>query len=258
MMGRTHATSGAVAYLALVPLLERYGVDVDSLAVVVGTVAAAGAAMLPDFDHVHATIAQALGPLTEGLARVVGWVSGGHRNGTHSLLGLCAFVYASVWLARVGGVPLGLWLAFLFAVATAALRLEMSRATALHYVLCGLGGVALVSSSAFASFPTDVVPWAVGIGVAAHIAGDMLTKEGCPLFWPVWRHRFNVLRLTTEGFTERVVVGPALGLVALILALYQTGLLHHLVQPHPDHEGASASLVRGPVIPRPPASIPPL
>jgi membrane-bound metal-dependent hydrolase YbcI (DUF457 family) len=231
MMGRTHATSGAVAYLTVLPVLTQAGVDVDPIAVIVGTVAAAGAAMLPDFDHQHATIAQALGPLSKALARIIGVVSGGHRTGTHSLLGLSAFVWVSLWLGRLGGIALGLWLAFLFAVATAALRLQMTRATSLHYVISALGGVALVSTSAIARFPTDVIPWAVGIGVAAHITGDMLTKGGCPLFWPFWRHRFNVLRLTTEGFTERAIVGPVLGLVAIVLALYEAGLIDHLGPP---------------------------
>lgn len=230
-MGRTHATSGAVAYLAALPVLHAYGVDVAPLSVIVGTVAAAGAAMLPDFDHEHATIAQALGPFSKAIAQVVGAISGGHRNGTHSLLGLATFVYASVWINRAGGVWLGIWLAFLFAVATAAVRLKMTKATAAHYIICGVGGVLLVSTSAFASFPTDVVPWAVGIGVAAHIAGDMLTKQGCPLLWPIGRHRFNVLRLTTEGFTERTIVGPGLGLFAVVLALYQAGIVEHLRLP---------------------------
>ncbi|GAB2733115.1 metal-dependent hydrolase [Nocardioides pakistanensis] len=231
MMGRTHATSGAVAYLAALPVLTHYGVDVDPIAVVAGTVAAAGAAMLPDFDHQHATIAQALGPFTKALAQIIGAVSGGHRNGTHSLLGLGAFVYLSYWIGEAGGIALGLWLAFLFAVATAALRLEMTRATSLHYLISGVGGVALVSTSAFAHFPVDVIPWAVGIGVAAHIAGDMLTKEGCPLLWPISRQRFKVLMLTTEGFTERTIIGPGLGLLAVVLTLYQAGLVDTLRPP---------------------------
>ena len=88
MLGRTHALSGADAVLALTPLLRDHGVTVDAWAVPVAAVTAAGAAVLPDFDHADATPARSLGPLTAGLAWCVGLVSGGHRNGTHSFLGL--------------------------------------------------------------------------------------------------------------------------------------------------------------------------
>lgn len=225
MMGRTHATSGAVAYLAALPVLDACGVDVEPLSVVVGTVAATGAAMLPDFDHEHATIAQALGPFTKALAMAVAVVSGGHRNGTHSVLGLGVFVALAVWMNHLGGIALGLWLAFLFAVATAALRVKLSRATSLHYLICGAGGVALVSSTVFVAFPTTVVPWAVGIGVAAHIAGDMLTKQGCPLAWPVSKKRQRLATIQTGGTLESHLIGPVLGLVAIGLALTQVGFL---------------------------------
>ena len=79
----------------------------------------------------------------------------------------------------------------------------------------GVGGLAL--SRTF-------LPAAVAVGVLAHIAGDMLTKEGCPLLYPFWKKRFHVLSLTTEGPVERLFVGPALGAAAIGLAAWQAGL----------------------------------
>ena len=64
-------------------------------------VAACGAAMLSDFDHYHATIAQSLGPVTKLLARVVGWCFGGHRNGTHSFFGILFFTVLTAVLATL-------------------------------------------------------------------------------------------------------------------------------------------------------------
>jgi hypothetical protein len=49
-----------------------------------------------------------------------------------------------------------------------------------------------------------------------HCLGDMLTKEGCPLLWPVIPTRFKVANLTTDRFTERVIIGPALTVVAFV------------------------------------------
>ena len=52
---------------------------------VAGAIICAGAAMLPDLDHPSATIAQTFGPVTWGLSKAVAWLSGGHRDATHSL-----------------------------------------------------------------------------------------------------------------------------------------------------------------------------
>ena len=104
MMGRTHATSGAVAFLALAPALDTYGiVPATPVTIVAGTLAAAGAALLPDLDHEHATVAQSLGFVTRSLTKIVSKISGGHRNGTHSLLGAVLFTALS-WQASVSPV----------------------------------------------------------------------------------------------------------------------------------------------------------
>lgn len=227
MMGRTHATSGAVAYLALQPLLSQTGVLSPTPAtVVIGTVAAAGAALLPDLDHKHATVTQSLGFVTRGMTTLVSAVSGGHRNGTHSILGLVAFTLVA-WAATFSPLAFALVLGFLFSIALSALRLEVSRCTVVHTLFVIVFSVAALWVLGFTSIPIHVMvlPVATGIGVAAHIAGDMLTKEGCPLFYPFITFRFHVLALTTGGFTERVIVGPVLGLVAIALCLWQTGIM---------------------------------
>ena len=61
----------------------------------------AGAALLPDADHRRATIAHSLPPVSNAICAGIGEVSGGHRNGTHSLLGIAAFTLLA-WV-------LGLW-----------------------------------------------------------------------------------------------------------------------------------------------------
>ncbi len=86
MLGRDHALSGAVAFAALAPPLH---VTVAHLAA--GVVLTAGAGVLPDIDHPDSTISRSFGFLTEWFAWVVDRISGGHRHGTHSLLGIAVF-----------------------------------------------------------------------------------------------------------------------------------------------------------------------
>ncbi|MDX6739172.1 metal-dependent hydrolase [Actinocorallia sp. A-T 12471] len=83
MMGRTHALSGAALFTAgAIPL------DLPPDQILVGAVACAGAAVLPDIDHHGSHIARCFGPITRAFAWFVGKVAGGHRNGTHSALGV--------------------------------------------------------------------------------------------------------------------------------------------------------------------------
>ena len=62
-----------------------------------------------------------------------------------------------------------------------------------------------------------MLPWAVAVGVAAHLLGDILTREGVPLLWPVSTRRFRLASLSTGGGAERLLVGPGLALCALVL-----------------------------------------
>lgn len=241
MMGRTHATSGVVLALASVPLLNSTIIPfvaahtplaiqpVTGWGVPVMAVAAAGGAMLPDFDHRHATIAQSLGPATKLVAVGIETVSGGHRNGTHSLLGVAAFTTAAWALAHLGGWPLGIWLGFLFAVALKAVDIPVARSTWVHTLTCLAGGVGLVWLSGYVTLPLLATVVGVAVGSVAHLLGDMLTKEGCPLLWPVNKTRFHVLSLTTDHFGERVIIGPLLGVVAVAQVAYLSGMWPWLV-----------------------------
>lgn len=148
--------------------------------------------MLPDLDHPQATISRSLGPLTRILSAATEAVSGGHRQATHSLLGVLVFT-AFTWVltlaqdAELGRAMLGVWLSLLFVSAATALQLPCPR---ILRIAVGIGGaVLLVVASTQQAFTLDVVIWAVGVGAAAHVIGDLLTREGCPLLWPLSRRR---------------------------------------------------------------------
>ena len=216
-LGHTHALSGAVTgsaasiYVLHLPLPQA--------ALMAGLTA--GAAVLPDIDHPSSTLARSFGFLTRAFAWSVGRISGGHRHGTHSLIGVAVFT-ALAWLAvacrhdTAGRVALGAFLTLILAAALIALRLGGHWSDAL-----AIGGaVAMVSAGTGLS----LVALATGLGCATHIAGDMLTDSGCPLALPFSRRRLKLLpepfAFTTATRPELLIVTPAL-VMALAFLGYQ-------------------------------------
>jgi len=53
-------------------------------------------------------------------------------------------------------------------------------------------------------YPLASLPWAVPIGSAAHLAGDLVTKQGVPLLWPI-RHQFKLGHVTTGGDIDTIL-----------------------------------------------------
>lgn len=234
-LGRTHALSGAAAGVAAGGwvLPERPA----PLALFAATTA--GYALVNDIDHCDATIARSMGFLTEAFAHVVRALSGGHRHGTHSLAGVAVFSGAA-FAARAfdgtwpGRVVLGLFLAIAFAGALRALRLGGHFAD----LLAVAGAAAMV----WTGYGLGMVAAAAALGTAVHIIGDMLTIEGCPLWWPFTPVHWFLLppgmRFTTGHAAERWLVAPALLAALGALAAWDAGLAslamsayHHAVAP---------------------------
>ncbi|HEX7461774.1 MAG TPA: metal-dependent hydrolase, partial [Dermatophilaceae bacterium] len=78
MQGHSHAATGAAAVLLVEP-------HQPWLMLVATAALGAAAALLPDLDIESSTVSNSLGPVTRLISRVVALVSGGHREGTHSL-----------------------------------------------------------------------------------------------------------------------------------------------------------------------------
>jgi membrane-bound metal-dependent hydrolase YbcI (DUF457 family) len=231
MLGRDHALSGAVVFAAVGPLLHVTGAHLA-----VGIALTAGAGVLPDIDEPGSTIARTFGFLTGAFAWIVHKLSGGHRKGTHSLLGIAVLTAGSFaagwWQAGVPHdigfwhtaswhlVPAGLVLALLFSAGFRALRIGGHFGDA--------AGMALAAFVLWKSWDLDLVTLdghhvavlgvCTALGMLAHVAGDMCTHDGCPLLYPLSRHEFGLLpesiRITTNKLCEHWVVTPLL-LVAL-------------------------------------------
>lgn len=207
MMGHSHALSGAVTGTAA----SLYVLHLPLPGTLLLAGLTAGAAVLPDIDHPSSTLARSFGFLTRAFAWLAGKISGGHRHGTHSILGV-AVLAGLAWLAvayrhdTAGRIALGAFLAPLFASALIALRLGGHFADA----LATGGAVAMVVTGT----GLPLVALAVGLGCATHLAGDMLTDSGCPLALPFSRYRVKLLpeplAFTTGTAPELLVVTPAL------------------------------------------------
>ncbi|GAA1495909.1 metal-dependent hydrolase [Paeniglutamicibacter kerguelensis] len=211
MMGGHHAATGAAAWIALttsfklptgnLPEMISWMPDAIPLgfglleqtpiAGVAGAMVCAGAALLPDADHRRATIAHSLPPVSNAICAGIGEVSGGHRNGTHSLLGIGVFT-ALAWVLglwtmdteRFGIIypGAGLLAVLLVSFALKALKFIPDTMARLPWLLSIPAGIFV------AVFSPDEQNWlviAVAVGCAVHILGDMLTVGGCNLIWPI-------------------------------------------------------------------------
>jgi membrane-bound metal-dependent hydrolase YbcI (DUF457 family) len=204
MLGRDHALSGALAFAALGPSLHVTGSHLAA-----GVLLTAGAGTLPDIDHPDSTISREFGFLTQAFAWLVDRLSGGHRHGTHSLVGIAVFSAGALaagsyqLTAHLSGhtvfswhlVPAALYLALLYSAALRALHIGGH-----HGDLLGISGAVITCYTRWDLMLIPLWHWhvpllalAVALGCAAHIAGDELTHGGCPIFWPVSGHEFHLV-----------------------------------------------------------------
>ena len=206
MLARDHALSGALVFTAVAPVLH-----VSGPALLAGAVFTAGAATVPDIDEHGSTISRTLGFFTETVSWIVHKVSGGHRKGTHSILGVAVFTLAA-WVAvndarsLTGKIILGVILSLILAAGVRALRIGGH-----HGDVIGVAGAA---AAIYWHAGLSLVPLCIALGVASHIAGDELTHDGCPLAWPFSRREYHLLphrlQITTGRFAEHWIVSTLL------------------------------------------------
>lgn len=286
MMGPAHALSGACAFsLAALPA----NLPADQYAI--GVVVCAGAAVLPDIDHPGSGVSRTFWHLTRGFAWAVSKVSGGHRNGTHSFLGVAVFT-ALVFIAtglhtgqpntiRTGALIAGGLLAAglvtgltepkgrgrgkraykkkwhgpvattLFVAAAAGLATAtvqygrlvgtvvlgallilvlaaVVRLFKIPGILDDLAPIPAVAAALYYDLDLTVVPYAVVLGIVVHIAGDMITRGGCPLGWPWSQTMRGPQWILTGGSVENRAIVPAcvvLGVGAIATQLGLVGLI---------------------------------
>jgi len=264
MMGSSHALSGAAVWLAGSLALEHFaGYHQGPLQIAVGTAICAGGALLPDMDlsgrvttnRGGATVARTFGivslfaaevveKVSLGVYRMTRWRadpkrSYGHRTLTHTLI----FNVGIGWLTTMLCAAYGRWavLGVLFVCFGMALRglFDDWAQRAGWVVITGTSAIAAIE--AYRYLPADrgypMLGLAVGVGGLVHVLGDMITKHGCPVLWPIPIGRrlwYCVglppgLSIKAGGTVERVFLRSVFTLVALGAALALVGgdLIRH-------------------------------
>jgi membrane-bound metal-dependent hydrolase YbcI (DUF457 family) len=263
MMGPSHALSGAAVWLAGSWALDHYVQYGQSpLAVAVGTAVCAGGALLPDLDlsgkvtrnQGGATVARTFGVFSLFAAEVIEKVSlavytltrtsrdphrqNGHRTLTHTL----PFAGLVGWGTTALATHFGKWAVVVTVFLMAGLALRglfdewAERAGWLIVTLCA----AAVAVFTAVRLPGDrgypMLGLAVGVGCVVHLLGDMITKAGVPIMWPVpvgrrmWRMVGvpNGIAVRVGGPGEVFVLRTLFAIIALVAigALFAPNLLH--------------------------------
>jgi len=253
MMGPSHALSGAAVWLAGTTALEFLtDVHQSPLEIAVGTAVCAGGALLPDIDlsgrvrtgEGGATVAHTFGRVSLAVAEVAEKFSlvvynltrlrddperaNGHRTLTHTLPFAAGMGALTTWACNAGGT----WavLGVLFLMLGLALR------GLFHTFAEKLGWLLITALSAGAAYGTYVLlpadrgypllGFAVGVGCLVHMLGDIITRAGVPIPWPIptgrrlWRMVGvpNVVALEVGGKGEAFLRG-ALTVVSVAAAV---------------------------------------
>jgi membrane-bound metal-dependent hydrolase YbcI (DUF457 family) len=251
VMGPTHAISGAAAWLVSSAVAAQLGGYMQSpIELTTYTVACAGAALLPDLDtsgrvtknRGGATVARTFGVASLFLAECVekaslgiyqvtkskrdGRRTNGHRTFTHTWLFAAALGAGVGFLAeRYGRTAVVIALFFLFGLGIRGLMAEAARSSG-WLMITALSGLA--AYVAIDTLPADrgypLLGLSVGIGCLVHTFGDMITKAGCPVLWPLpirGERWFEVgmpdkIAVRAGGTVEKTILVPAFTALAIL------------------------------------------
>lgn len=248
MMGPAHALSGMAAWGVGAPAVAAFVNNIPSLPLVgqppafnltfgtwlLGMVVCAGAALAPDLDHPERSSASnSLGVVTNTLSRFLELISGGHRKGTHSFVGI-AFFTALVVLSMQFLAPWGpLLVVFLLSAFTAnALDLDkvLPQLPGLPARIV-LAGLCTVAAHTLSGGDYGWLMYAMMFGTFLHIVGDFITIGGVPWLWPIMQRTWHILPLRAGGTVENWVITPLL-ILTLGYALWN-GVANREVLDHP-------------------------
>lgn len=244
VMGPTHAMSGAAAGLAFGAFLPASLGGASSAAeVFVFAGVTAGAALLPDLDTPQGTLARSFGLVSKAAAHAVenaslaiynatktrkdDPINNGHRTATHTLW--FALLAGAAVAAIVGAFGKPGAIGVLFFMLGLAIRGLAPTWTKKQDWLYVTGLSLLLAIAVWVMLPASAGSVALGaavtVGVLTHIAGDMITKRGVPLFGGVvsinGKRWWDVappgpMRIRANGLSDRVLLTACTGAVALL------------------------------------------
>jgi membrane-bound metal-dependent hydrolase YbcI (DUF457 family) len=253
MMGSSHALSGAAIWLTGSLALDQLAhYHQTPLQLAVGTAICAGGALVPDLDlsgrvttrQGGATVAHTFGVFSLFLAECIEKFSlgvykltrtkydpprrNGHRTLTHTIVFNVGVGYGTLALCTEYGKWAVMGVLFVaFALALRGLFEKWAeRAGWVIVTLAAAGAALLVYERLPGGRGYPLLGVAVGVGGLIHLLGDMITRHGSPIFWPVptgrrmWRniglpHR---IALIAGAKTETVFLRTVFATVAIFAA----------------------------------------
>ncbi|WP_026922489.1 metal-dependent hydrolase [Glycomyces arizonensis] len=255
VMGPTHAMSGAALWLAGSAIASlAFDIDQSSAELIVGTIAVSGASLYPDIDCAGkvtenkggSTVARSFGVVSlffaECVERLCYWFylltkskkdkkrKNGHRTFTHTAVHAALVGTGVGYLGAYFGKPAVI--AVLFVLTGLAVRgLLPSAVNKKGWIVTT--AVALAGAyGMYRLLPPDRSYWivglAMGIGCFIHILGDMITKMGSPLLFPIpiKKRRWadlglpNNIALRAGGKAENRILLPVLTFIVVLGMFY--------------------------------------
>ncbi|MFV2194610.1 metal-dependent hydrolase [Nocardiopsis sp. LOL_012] len=226
MMGHSHALSGVVGWMAVVPLIQGkefywLSFDLGPGEIVAGALVCAGAALLPDLDHKSATVTKTYGKVTETLSGMLGFLFGGHRNGTHSFLFALIMGVIVQLLALWSELAVQVFVFLLIGVALQGLGFGLEKNRAASGIINALATAAITLALFTIGTNYTWLGLAVAFGCILHFIGDMITKMGVPLFWPFWKKKIGQnMGFVTDGPVEKKFITPLLTTGVIVYSIY--------------------------------------
>ncbi|MFI9507163.1 metal-dependent hydrolase [Nocardia sp. NPDC052566] len=247
VMGPTHAMSGAAAGMIVAELLpQRWGGPSSIAETFVWGGVCAGAALLPDLDLPHSTVARAFGTASQGAAKALNTASAlfyratrtptdnhrdpGHRTLTHTLLfAVTVGAGVSALIAGIGKPIIGLTLFLMLGLALRGLASDWTKQVGPPSVMAA---TAALTAAAWISMPAATGSTSLGlmitIGCITHCLGDGITKEGIPFLAPFvvingkrwWEFALpSILRIRANGTFEKLALLPGLTATTAVVAV---------------------------------------
>lgn len=220
MMAKNHAASGLLVGLVGADLSPHFVAPI-----IIGT---AVGSLFPDLDEPGSRIAHVLSPISTVFAWIMAKASGGHRHGTHSLIGvggLALLLYAVCQLPAlsitIGTRAISMTSTGLVVSVFALILWKAVIPKFLRWMMVG-GWLSIVAISVLIGFVGQhmnalVLVLAFTLGNLVHIAGDALTPSGVPLAWPISGKTVTADLFTTNSALEHFV-GLGLWVSVIILA----------------------------------------
>ncbi|WP_408612189.1 metal-dependent hydrolase [Glycomyces terrestris] len=274
VMGPTHAMSGAALWLAGSAVASAaFGIDQTASELAVGTIAAAGAALYPDIDCAGrvtenkggSTVARSFGVVSllfaEIVERLCYWFylitkskkdkkrNNGHRLFTHTIVHAAIVGTGTGFLAAWGGKFAVI--AILFLLTGLAVRGLMNSIAEKYGWIVTTGISLAVAYGMYHLLDENRSYWilglAMGIGCFIHILGDVITKMGCPMFFPLpiqkkrWREIGlpDSIALRAGGKAENKILLPALTVIVVLGMFYNLPEVQALLFGPEGGQGAS-------------------